>query len=413
MEKSESINLIYLTKTDNDENQNNTNEDKNQKETNIEFIKNRYYIFDNFKGILIFTVVFGHFLLDYSNKNLNTLSRKIVVFIYSFHMQAFVFISGFLSSDNSIKLINAVKLLILYYIFNFTFSILLYFYINSPINFVSPKYSYWYILSLFHWRILIKYLNHVKFLFFISFIISFLAGYWDCFSNVLSISRTITFFPYFILGYKIAKRNIIDKFILWKGGKLNFFKFLIFTCFFLRLTILYIKKKNISNSTLLMGAYNKTNTLKDRVCTIIISLIMILIFLLILPNKKIPILNNFGKNSLYIYLFHRIFAIISQKQFFSYNNNSDYIIVYSLLFTLIILFIFGSDTLTKICNSFLNSIHKNIIEDTLKGKIILNIFYLSFICILMIRPVSIYYRQKESNENYLIKKKTLTIKNYF
>ena len=328
-------------------------------------------------------------------------------------MQAFVFISGFLSSDNSIKLINAIKLLILYYIFNFSFSIILYFYINSSINFISPQYSYWYILSLFHWRILIKYLNKVKFLFIFSLIVSFLVGYWDCFSNVLSISRTIIFFPFFILGYKIAKIKIIDKFILWKGGGFKFFKFLIFCFIFLFLVILYINKKNITNSTLLMGSYNKTNTPKDRISTIMISVIMIMIFLLILPNKKIPILNKFGKNSLYIYLFHRIFAIISQKEFFSYNNNSDYIIEYSFLFTLIILFIFGSDKLTKICNSFLNSVHKNIIENTSKGKIIVNIFYFSFIGILMIKPVSIYYRQKESNENYLIKKNTLTIKNYF
>ena len=78
MEKYESINLIYLTKIDNDENQTNKNEDKNQGEAKIEFQKNRYYIFDNFKGILIFTVVFGHFLLDYSNENRSSLSRKIV-----------------------------------------------------------------------------------------------------------------------------------------------------------------------------------------------------------------------------------------------------------------------------------------------------------------------------------------------
>ena len=35
MEKSESINLIHLTKTDNDENKNNTNGDSNQKEIDL------------------------------------------------------------------------------------------------------------------------------------------------------------------------------------------------------------------------------------------------------------------------------------------------------------------------------------------------------------------------------------------
>ena len=124
---------------------NNHEKERNSK-IKIENLKTRYYIIDNFKGLLIFTVVFAHFLLDYSTRNMNSTSRTIVVFIYSFHMQAFTFISGFLTSENSIKLTNAIKLLILYYLFNFSFSIILYFYINSPINFLSPANSYWYLL---------------------------------------------------------------------------------------------------------------------------------------------------------------------------------------------------------------------------------------------------------------------------
>ena len=68
--------------------------------------KNRYNIFDNIKGILIFSVVFGHFLWKYSSYHKNSITRKIVVFIYSFHMPTFVFISGFLSSENSTKISN-------------------------------------------------------------------------------------------------------------------------------------------------------------------------------------------------------------------------------------------------------------------------------------------------------------------
>ena len=86
--------------------------------------KVRYHILDNFKGILIFKVVLGHFLLHYSNYHMKSTSRIIVVFIYFYHMQAFVFISGFLTTESSTKIINTSKLLILYYLFNFTFSII-------------------------------------------------------------------------------------------------------------------------------------------------------------------------------------------------------------------------------------------------------------------------------------------------
>ena len=131
------------------------NETKNKVKLDSKEKKVRYYFFDNFKGILIFTVVFTHFLFGYTN--LNFFAKKIVVFIYSFHMEGFIFISGFVTSENSTRIDNVIKLLILYYIFNYTFSLLIYLLFNSQINFLYPKYSYWYLLSLFYWRISIKF----------------------------------------------------------------------------------------------------------------------------------------------------------------------------------------------------------------------------------------------------------------
>ena len=125
MEKIEEDESIHLYKSE-----------KNIKTKNYKLLKNtnekqkekvRYLIFDNYKGILIFAVVFGHFLWYDGNKDKESLSRKIVIFIYFFHMHGFVFISGFLSSENSIRISNAFKLLILYYIFNFSFSIIIHY----------------------------------------------------------------------------------------------------------------------------------------------------------------------------------------------------------------------------------------------------------------------------------------------
>ena len=45
--------------------------------------------------VLYCMMIFSRFLFEYSNTHINSLSRKIVVFIYFFHMQSFVFISGF------------------------------------------------------------------------------------------------------------------------------------------------------------------------------------------------------------------------------------------------------------------------------------------------------------------------------
>ena len=259
MEKNEKNNLINNSQINISDN--NLNNEITKTRINKSSEKNRYYIFDNFKGILIFMVVFAHFLFEYSKNHINSLSRKIVVFIYYFHMQAFVFISGFFSSENSTMIKSALKLLILYYIFNFSLSLILYLYTNTQINFLYPYYSYWYILALFFWRITIKNINKIPFIFVISIIISLLEGYWNNFSNVLSIYKILVFYPYFIAGYKFTKLNIIDKLLLWKKGIIKTIIFIVIFTLFSYLVILYICKNEITNEILLLAIYNKTNNL--------------------------------------------------------------------------------------------------------------------------------------------------------
>ena len=55
--------------------------------------KERDYLFDNYKVILIFLVVVGHFIQPaYGN---NALINALKWMIVSFHMPAFIFISGY------------------------------------------------------------------------------------------------------------------------------------------------------------------------------------------------------------------------------------------------------------------------------------------------------------------------------
>ncbi|WP_052356695.1 acyltransferase family protein [[Clostridium] dakarense] len=58
---------------------------------------NKNYFVDNLKVLLIFLVVFGHLIERYINTN-DTL-MGMYMFIYTFHMPLFIFISGFLSKN--------------------------------------------------------------------------------------------------------------------------------------------------------------------------------------------------------------------------------------------------------------------------------------------------------------------------
>lgn len=395
MEKTEKSNLIYLSKLNNEIKEiNETKNVINTEKFEIPKEKIRYYIFDNIKGILIFMVVFSHFLFEYSTSHQNTISRKIVVFIYSFHMPCFIFISGFLTSSNSIKIINLTRLLILYYLFNFSFSLIVYFLYDYKINFLVPQISYWYILSLFSWRIIINFLIKFDYIILISIIISLLEGYWECFSNILAIDNTIAFLPFFLAGNYIRNKGLIDSYLKLKKGFVKFC-FILFGFFtFSYIIIIYIDKQRITNDTLLMNKYNENNKLEDRIWFLANSSIMIFFFLLLIPNTKIHIMNKFGKNSLYIYLFHRIITLVVSRNIFNKKNFASHIIELSFIFTIIVLFVFGSDFVLHFCNASLEFIHKNLFYYNFKGKIIRYIFCFSFILMLLINPIKIYSLKK-------------------
>ena len=62
-------------------------------------MKERDYLFDNYKAFLIVLVVVGHFIEVASDDNVVMETTKWIIF--SFHMPAFVFISGYFSKKNT------------------------------------------------------------------------------------------------------------------------------------------------------------------------------------------------------------------------------------------------------------------------------------------------------------------------
>lgn len=77
--------------------------------------KNRDYLFDNYKTLLILLVVIGHFIEPcYDNNWLLTGLKWLIV---SFHMPAFIFISGYFSKKDLPITLLIKKLLIPYVVY--------------------------------------------------------------------------------------------------------------------------------------------------------------------------------------------------------------------------------------------------------------------------------------------------------
>ena len=335
-------------------------------------IKKRDDIWDNYKGILSFTVVFAHYLFYYLDKKAGTVITFLFVFIYIFHMPAFIFCSGFFSkSENSKSKESLFKLVLHYLIFNTGIMIIMYFYKGEKFKFFMPYYSYWYLLSLIYWRIIIIYVDieNKKSAILKTFALALINGYSGAFSNnIFSIRRTIAFFPFFLLGYLFPK----EKFKELKD-KINspFKKIKVFIFFIANsLGVYYCVKKRIivfSIGDLLMAEYSNFYNIKKRLLLFILALIMLFSLLLVMPNRKIPFFSMAGRNSLYIYLFHRIFPIIFRDRY-GPKLEINKILLYGFIETIIIMIVFGNDFVTQKMSQFINYIYSNLSKNTKEGK---------------------------------------------
>lgn len=356
--------------------------------------KIRYNILDNFKGILIFLVVFGHFLFEHSIHHKKSFINKIVKYIYIFHMPSFIFCSGFLSkSENSRSFTTLSKLILIYLIFNFSHGYILYLYRNEKFRLFFPYNSYWYLLCIIYWRFSIKYFASQYCSISISFIISILIGFWREITSEFSLNRTFSFFPYFLIGYKISKDNFHK--ILENRKRFKIIVYSLFLFFFL-FSIKSFPNIELSHSMMDTSYKNYKNDIKIRIKLFIFSFFYIILIILVLPNLKIPFITKIGKNSLFIYTFHRIFTIILRHETFSKSQKDSYIILCYLIFSIIICFIFGSNYFTNIMNLFINYLHENLKSMEKKGKITGLFFSFSFISILMIEPLQ---KIKEKRKN--------------
>ena len=178
--------------------------------------------FDNAKFLLIFLVVFGHIIRSYINDN--DVLLHIYKFIYTFHMPAFILISGYFAKGFNrpgyMKKI-ALKLIVPYLIFQGIYTVF-YSFIDdqslSAANPFEPQWSLWFLLSLFFWNLLLFPFTALpgKWAFAASLAIAVLVGYIDAVSDTLSLSRTFVFFPVFLAGFYL-KREHFKKLKAWKG----------------------------------------------------------------------------------------------------------------------------------------------------------------------------------------------------
>ena len=177
----------------------------------------RIPFFDNFKGILIILVVLGHFLSGATGAGVLP-AWRLFDFVYLFHMPLFIFASGLFCKSVYVPERGLRVGTILYYLLlcwamyaalwipQAAFSV------AEPFNLLTVDSSMpWYLMALAVYCALTPVFYELRppYAIGIAFAISLLCGLVDV-GNVFSVSRVITFLPFFLLGYYLQPWVILD-----------------------------------------------------------------------------------------------------------------------------------------------------------------------------------------------------------
>lgn len=271
----------------------------------------REYLFDNCKALLILLVVVGHFVEPSSSCEENLFLYDLKWGIYSFHMPAFVFISGYFSKKKASlrKLISSI--VIPYFVYE-----LLYYFLyllldkETGLYFARPKFSLWYLMALFFWRLLSPVLLKIPGHMILMTAAGLLIGCTRL-DNFLSIPRVLYFFPFFLAGlhfdssllYRIRTRKSFLLSIGLLGGYLvflftdNFHRVLTPWIFYGRYSYYAMGFSVMWGAALRLACYG-------------FSFLLLFLLLLVIPDRRTRF-SVLGERTLSIYICHGfLFSIL-------------------------------------------------------------------------------------------------------
>lgn len=317
-------------------------------------VNNRNTDIDAVKSSLICLVVLGHCLE--LNKSYCNISQSIYIWIYSFHMPLFIFISGYLSKKADIK---KFKKDIMFLFEIFCFYSIVHFALDKKIpqnisDLLSPAWTLWYLLVLIYYKVIIQFTpdKYINTSLIISTILqSILVGFIHWIGYSLSLSRFFVFLPYFIAGYLLKEKSDLSK-IKNVPTILSYGILLVTIC------ISFFVNSNFDKILLGSFSYDISNTeiinacLCRGLCYIITPIIMIAFSHIIIKHN---IFSFLGKYTLGIYLFHSIILKVIKKFIYHYQWHINIGIIAVL--TILLIIVTYKMSKHKYSQFFINPIH--------------------------------------------------------
>jgi fucose 4-O-acetylase-like acetyltransferase len=313
---------------------------------------------DNIKFLLIFLVVFGH-LLELFVSSKGTL---IYLLIYSFHMPAFVFLTGYYARFEPKKIV--LKLIIPYIIFQ----VLYVFFSGNKLQFTTPFWILWYLFASIIWKILIPLCEkNLKLSLIIAAVIALLAGFDDTIGYYFSLSRLIVFFPFFLLGSLFSKQP--EKLKTFTANRAV--KVLAVLGALAVAVVIFLLRSNIQRGwfyesvSYSAGGYS----LWIRLLMLIAALLVIIFLLVWTPRRSLGFFTRIGRYTMTVYLLHGFVKLKLAEygtEVFRYGEYTNLLIAFGL--AVMMTAVFGSGVFDMVLKSCLIKPARRLIEKLVRKQ---------------------------------------------
>ena len=160
---------------------------------------------DNARGLLIALVVVGHTIESFENTE-EALGGTLYMAVYSFHMAAFIMISGYLSRSyrNEPRQIRRLltAMVVPYVIFQMVHEVCKALMLgrNLEMQLILPAWTLWFLVALLGWRLLSPLLRQLRYPLVFAVAISVIMPLDPDIGSDLSVGRMAQMLPFFVLG---------------------------------------------------------------------------------------------------------------------------------------------------------------------------------------------------------------------
>ena len=189
-------------------------------------MKQRIYRYDNIKALLIFLVVLGHMTTDYVSDS--HLVRWTTLWIYSFHMPAFIFLSGlvhkqYITEEKAALGIKGETRLRMDKVLGFFlcgYSLKVFLQFTRTLMGQNPLWHWieepgipWYLFVMAEYELLFYLMRRIDakvkpwVMITVAFALSAVIGYFPAIGDAFCLSRMINFLPIYMIGYYLDMKK--------------------------------------------------------------------------------------------------------------------------------------------------------------------------------------------------------------